>query len=134
MKQVNFALLGLIAIIHAGFLIVETCFWTNPAVYGRLSFSNEQAIKAAPIVANTGLYNGFLAAGLTWSLIRPDDKALRTFFLTCVFVAGVFGFVTLQSRGPLVLQSLPATVAFALMHFARPKAVHTPAIQAPSAR
>lgn len=32
-------------------------------------FTLDEAIKAAPIVANAGLYNGFLAGGLIWGLV-----------------------------------------------------------------
>lgn len=49
-------------------------------------FANETKVLAA----NQGLYNGFLAAGLIWSLfIERKDVAL--FFLICVFIAGIFG-------------------------------------------
>jgi putative membrane protein len=43
--------------------------------------------------ANMGLYNGFLAAGLVWSLRAPPELNVRLalFFVSCVLVAGLFG-------------------------------------------
>jgi putative membrane protein len=67
-------------------------------------------------VANAGLYNGFIAAGLVWSLLsstHPQD--VRFFFLTCVMVAGIFGAATLKTPKTLGLQTLPALVALLLV-------------------
>ena len=67
----------------------------------------------APIVANAGLYNSFLAAGLIWSVVSgsggPD---IAVFFLTCVAVAGVFGAITLKPT-TLLLQTVPGVIALA---------------------
>ena len=67
------------------------------------------------LAANQGLYNGFLAAGLGWSLAAaaPFDHALKLFFLSCVLVAGVYGAVT-ASRAILYIQALPAIAALAV--------------------
>ena len=66
------------------------------------------------LAANQGLYNGFLAAGLIWGLIRKDDGfALRVFFLTCVVVAGVFGAITAKPS-ILFVQAVPALIALVL--------------------
>ncbi len=61
---------------------------------------------------NQGLYNGFLAAGLVWSLLAGDpvDYQAAVFFLVCVIVAGLYGAATV-SRRILVVQALPAAVA-----------------------
>jgi putative membrane protein len=69
------------------------------------------AHQVAPIVANAGLYNGFLVAGLIWGL-RSGARGyqIKTFFLICVIVAGVFGAVTLRPT-TLLLQSAPAGLA-----------------------
>ena len=42
------------------------------------------------LAANLGLYNGFLAAGLIWSLIS-QNKDIAVFFLSCVIIAGIYG-------------------------------------------
>ena len=66
------------------------------------------------LAANQGLYNGFLAAGLVWSLLAPAAYAtqLALFFLACVLVAGIYGGFTANKRIWL-LQALPAALALA---------------------
>lgn len=61
------------------------------------------------LAANQGLYNGFLAAGLIWSLII-DSLATQVFFLVCVIVAGVYGAAT-ANRRILIAQALPGALA-----------------------
>lgn len=69
------------------------------------------------LAANQGLYNGFLAAGLIWSLLIDDmvwQKNVALFFLGCVAVAGIYGGLT-ASRKILIVQALPALIAIALV-------------------
>jgi putative membrane protein len=77
----------------------------------RLAYSADEARKVAPIVANAGLYNGFLAAGLLWGLLSTgDDTAIKLFFLACVLAAGIFGVMTLKWTTLLLLAG-PAALA-----------------------
>ena len=77
------------------------------------------AEQTAVLAANQGLYNGFLAAGLIWSLFRKDDGiAIRYFFLGCVIVAGVFGAITAKPS-ILYVQAAPAFVALVVTLFSR---------------
>ncbi len=105
-------LVAFVALEHVGFLVLEMFLFKSPA--GRRIFRTtpEYAAQAAPLAANQGLYNGFLAAGLFWSLLAADPIAgqLRLFFLGCVLVAAVFGAATV-SRRILVIQGLPALLA-----------------------
>jgi len=105
-------LVAFVALEHLGFLVLEMFLFKSPA--GRRVFRTtpEFAVQAAPLAANQGLYNGFLAAGLIWSLLAPEQMAapLRLFFLACVLVAAVFGAATV-SRRILVIQGLPAALA-----------------------
>ena len=53
------------------------------------------------VAANQGLYNGFLAAGLLWALLRygvVGGRHILTFFLLCVLVAGCYGGATVHPR------------------------------------
>ena len=113
-------LVAFVALEHVGFLVLEMFLFKSPA--GRRIFRTtpEYAAQAAPLAANQGLYNGFLAAGLFWSLCAPDPVAgpLRLFFLACVLIAAVFGAATV-SRRILVIQGLPALLALVLT-FASP--------------
>ncbi len=105
-------LVAFVALEHVGFLVLEMFLFKSPA--GRRVFRTtpEFAAQAAPLAANQGLYNGFLAAGLFWSLCAPEPLAgpLRLFFLACVLIAAVFGAATV-SRRILVVQGLPAALA-----------------------
>ena len=112
------ALVGLVALLHLYFLILEMFLWDTP--YGRKAFglTPEFARASKALAANQGLYNGFLAAGLLWGLaLGGAGDAVKVFFLACVVVAGVFGAVTV-SRKILFIQALPAAVALLLLLFA----------------
>jgi len=105
-------LTGLVALLHLWFLVLEMFLWTWP--YGRkvFSLSEEKARQTRALAMNQGLYNGFLAAGLGWALLGGDET-VRTFFLGCVIVAGIFGAITVNRR-ILWVQALPAALALAL--------------------
>ncbi|PYP83218.1 MAG: DUF1304 domain-containing protein [Candidatus Angelobacter sp. Gp1-AA117] len=114
--------LGLVALVQVGIAITEMFFWKNPIIYGRVSnlFGADVAVQAAPIVANAGLYNAFIAAGIIWGLLGAGNRVqIKLFFLVCVIVAGIFGGVTLKSGGPLVLQTIPGTIALLLVWMCR---------------
>ena len=79
----------------------------------------EQAAQTRVLAANQGLYNGFLVAGLVWGLLLGEaGDAIKTFFLLCVVVAGVFGAAT-ASRRILFVQAMPAAIALVLLWGAR---------------
>jgi putative membrane protein len=108
-------LTGIVAALHVYFLILEMFLWTGPTgqrVFGRTAAEQE---SSKVLAANQGLYNGFLAAGLVWSLVGSDLVALpiRMFFLGCVVVAGIYGGMT-ASRRILFVQAVPAAIALAI--------------------
>lgn len=107
----------LVAALHAYFLVLEMFLWRTP--FGRRSFRTtaEFADSSAVLAANQGLYNGFLAAGLLWALVWygvTTGRAILTFFLLCIVVAGVYGGFSV-SRRILMVQALPAVIAIALL-------------------
>ena len=108
--------IGVVAALHLYFLVLEMFLWDTP--FGRKTFamSEEQAAETKTLAGNQGLYNGFLVAGLVWSLIAADPEGyrLRLFFLGCVIVAGLYGAATV-SRRILMVQALPAAIALALV-------------------
>jgi putative membrane protein len=116
MRAAVVALVGLIALLHLYFLVLEMFLWTKPAGRRVFGTSREMAEATKTLAANQGLYNGFLAAGLVWSLLAPRGLGapLQVFFLACVVVAGVFGGAT-ASRKILWVQALPAAVALGLV-------------------
>jgi len=114
------ALVLLVAAEHLWFLVLEMFLFTKPLGLKTFHVTEAYAKQSAPAMANQGLYNGFLAAGLLWSLFAAEPFAfqLKLFFLGCVVVAGVFGAATV-SRAILFLQALPAAVAVAVVLLAQ---------------
>jgi putative membrane protein len=107
----------LVAALHVYFLVLEMFVWRTP--FGRRTFGTtaDFAQSSAVLAANQGLYNGFLAAGLLWALLWYgviSGRAILSFFLVCIVVAGLFGGFTV-SRRILIVQALPAVIAIALL-------------------
>lgn len=109
MRVIANVLIGLVALSHLGFLVLEMFFWDHPVGRKVFNLTPELSARTAALAANQGLYNGFLAAGLVWAL-WADRRDLRGFFLGCVIVAGVFGGLTAKTS-ILFIQALPAAIA-----------------------
>jgi len=106
---------GLVALLHLYFLVLEMFLWDKPAGLRAFGHTREAASASKVLAANQGLYNGFLAAGLIWGLARgAAGTDIKLFFLTCVLIAGVYGALT-ASRKILYVQALPAAIALALV-------------------
>ena len=113
MSMLAQVLVGLVALLHAWFLVLEMFLWSTP--YGRRTFGHtaEHAEASRVLAANQGLYNGFLAAGLAWGLMQgAAGRPVVVFFLACVIVAGLYGGFT-ASRKILLVQALPGALALA---------------------
>jgi putative membrane protein len=107
-------LIGLVAALHVYFLVLEMFLWRGPRGRALSGFTAQQAELTAPLAANQGLYNGFLAAGLIWGLIAADPTGhqVTVFFLLCVVVAGLYGGST-ANRSIFFAQAVPGAVALA---------------------
>src|SRR5437660_5420937 len=105
-------LIALVALEHVYFLVLEMFLWTTPRTRAAFGMNAEQAEQTKVLAANQGLYNGFLAAGLIWSLIAvaPQAKELALFFAACVLVAGLYGGATANKR-IFLIQAAPAGIA-----------------------
>jgi len=103
------ALLLLVAIEHVWILILEMFLWTRPLGLKTFRQSKQAAEATRVLAANQGLYNGFLAAGLFWSL-ATGERPVQFFFVICVLVAGIYGGLTAK-RSILYIQGLPALLA-----------------------
>lgn len=115
MRMLADVAVGIVALLHVLFLVLEMFLWTKPVGRRIFGLTREVAEGSKALAANQGLYNGFLAAGLVWGLFAQPEMALsiRVFFLGCVIVAGVFGAATAK-RSILFVQALPAAIALAL--------------------
>ena len=120
MVEIANLMVAAVAALHVYFLVLEMFLWTKPL--GLKTFGNtaEKAADSAVLAANQGLYNGFLAAGLIWGLVQRVPELsfqIKTFFLLCVIVAGLYGALT-ASRKILFVQAMPAVLALILLWLA----------------
>ena len=110
---------GLVALLHLYFLVLEMFLWTTPFGMKTFKRTKEEQEQTKTLAANQGLYNGFLVAGLVWSFFAPSFAyELRLFFLICVIVAGVYGAAT-AAKQILFFQAVPAAIALALVILSR---------------
>ncbi|MEK3696329.1 DUF1304 family protein [Paenibacillus sp. LMG 31459] len=113
MMIVSLILVALVALEHVYILVLEMFLWTTPRAQKSFGTTPQFARETKSLAANQGLYNGFLAAGLVWSLLHPNDTfsvQLQLFFLICVAVAAVYGGITAK-KSILLVQGLPAFIA-----------------------
>ena len=119
MKKVATVFVVVVAFEHLLFLALEMFLWTTPTGIQIFGLTPEFAEQSRALAANQGLYNGFLAAGLIWSLFRKDDAlSIQVFFLTCVLAAGIFGAITAKAS-ILYVQGAPALLALVLVLLTR---------------
>lgn len=112
-----YVLIGLIAFIHLYILWFEMFAWTTKGPKVFRSFPKDLFEPTKAMAANQGLYNGFLAAGLIWSLLIQDvawHQNVALFFLACVAVAGIYGALTADKK-IIYVQTVPAVLAMALV-------------------
>ena len=112
MSVVSMLIVGLIALLHLYILWFEMFKWTSrgPKVFKQ--FPKELFEPTKTMAANQGLYNGFLAAGLLWSLVISDPVwqfKVAMCFLLFVLVAGIYGAAT-ASKNILFVQAIPAAL------------------------
>ena len=104
-------LITVVALIHFFILVLEMFLWNTKTGHMAFYLRPEFARDTRVLAANQGLYNGFLAAGLLWSLwLGENGIQVAIFFLTCVLIAGLFGAAT-ASRKILYVQAIPALAA-----------------------
>jgi putative membrane protein len=104
---------------HCYFLWLEMFAWTTKARKIFKTIPQDLFVPTKTMAANQGLYNGFLAAGLIWSLFITDPiwaANISLFFLGCVLLAGIYGGITV-SRKIFFIQGIPALVGAILWGF-----------------
>jgi len=116
MQILSMIFVALVAIEHVYILALEMFLWMKPSTMKTFGVTVEQANEMKTMAANQGLYNGFLAAGLFYSLVASPAVIgfqFKVFFLLCVIVAGIYGGVTVKPRIAIV-QAVPAAIALVL--------------------
>ena len=107
-------LILLVAVEHIYILIIEMFF--SESKVAQRSFGLEKEFlkdeRVKIMMANQGLYNGFLAMGLIWSIFETGvfQIQLAIFFLSCFVCAAIYGAVTVSYR-ILLMQGIPAILA-----------------------
>ncbi|MBT8186950.1 MAG: DUF1304 domain-containing protein [Croceitalea sp.] len=117
MTLVTDIVIAIVALLHLYFLWLEMFVWTTKAKKVFKNFPKDLFEPTKAMAANQGLYNGFLAAGLIWSLLIADPLwqiYVGIFFLSCVFIAGAYGAYSI-SKKILVVQSFPALIGLLLL-------------------
>ena len=104
-------LIAIVAFEHFYFLILEMFLWTKPKGIKTFKLkSKEFAEETRVLAANQGLYNGFLAAGLLFSIIQKDITT-AVFFLVCVTIAGIYGSYSTKQIKLFYIQAVPSIIA-----------------------
>ncbi|MEO9571071.1 MAG: DUF1304 domain-containing protein [Polaribacter sp.] len=115
MKILQIIIISLVALIHVYIVYLEMVIWTSKKSMKAFGIETKEfAEKTKVMAANQGLYNGFLAAGLIWSLII-EETSFSLFFLLCVLIAGIYGAYSTKKKNILIIQSLPAFVGILLL-------------------
>ncbi len=110
MSLLSNVLVVIVALLHVYIMVFEMFLWTKRGPKIFRSFPTDLFEPTKTMAANQGLYNGFLAAGLLWSVVISDpvwQKNVALCFLVYVLVAGIYGALTVEKR-ILFVQSVPA--------------------------
>ncbi|MDO4636380.1 MAG: DUF1304 domain-containing protein [Lautropia sp.] len=117
MSGLAMGLVVLVMLEHLFILWMEMFSWERTGRKVFTSLSPELFGLTRAMAANQGLYNGFLVAGLLWSLLIADPVwqcRVATFFLGCVLTAGAYGGITV-GRKIFLVQGLPALLGLLVL-------------------
>ena len=112
-------IIGIVAFVHIYILWMEMFAWTTRGKKVFKNFPEDLFEKTKALAANQGLYNGFLAAGLIWSLLIKDiqwAENVSIFFLSCILVASIYGAFTADKK-IFFVQGLLPLIGLALIIF-----------------
>ncbi|AOW20829.1 DUF1304 domain-containing protein [Urechidicola croceus] len=109
MTTLQITFITLVAFLHIYFMILEMFLWTKPKGLKAFGLKKDFAEQSKVLAANQGLYNGFLSAGLIWSLIESRHD-IAIFFLSCVMIAGIYGAYSTKKMKLFFIQSIPAII------------------------
>lgn len=117
MKTLITILISFVALEHFYFMYLEMFLWTTPKGIKAFGLKSKEFAKDTKVLAaNQGLYNGFLACGLLFSLLT-QTQSTSIFFLSCVAIAGIYGAYSTRKTKLFYLQSVPAIVSLLLICF-----------------
>lgn len=119
LKKIALALVAIIALLHFYIAWFEIFAWTTrgPTIFD--SFPADLFDQTVQMAANQGIYNAFLAVGLSWALFIKDpkwQKNIAVCFLLFVAVAGIMASITVAVKSGLP-QLIPAVLALGFLSF-----------------
>ena len=94
-------LIFIISLEHFYIMWIEMFSWTKMGKKVFKSIPEDLFEKTKGLAANQGLYNGFLAVGLLWSIFEKNvdfSKNISIFFLGCIIVAGIYGAISSDKK------------------------------------
>ena len=116
MTFVQSFIVALVAFEHIYFMVLEMFLWDKPKGLKTFGMNLEEAKKTKILAQNQGLYNGFLAAGLLWSIINNNNSLqIALFFLICITIAGIYGAYTTKKIKLFYVQAIPAIIGILLI-------------------
>jgi len=117
MELLTRIIIGIVALEHLYILWIEMFAWETKGKETFKSLPKHLFKDTKGLAANQGLYNGFLAAGLIWSLLISDvtwQHHIALFFLGCVIIAAVYGAIS-ADKSIFFKQGLPAIIGLILV-------------------
>lgn len=118
MTFIQILVISFIAFEHFYFMILEMFYWEKPKGLKAFGLTFEEAKSTKTLAKNQGLYNGFLAVGLIWSIFMKENSfQITLFFLICIAIAGVFGAYTTKKIKLFYIQAIPAIIGIIILVF-----------------
>lgn len=115
MNSITIILILLVAIEHLYFLVLEMFLWTKPKGIKTFGLkSKEFAEETKVLAANQGLYNGFLALGLIFTVLE-QNMHFAILFLLFVTIAGIYGSYSTKNIRLFFVQGVPAILALIVL-------------------
>jgi putative membrane protein len=119
MMLISKILIGIVALEHIYILWIEMFAWTTKGVATFKSLPQNLFPSTKGLAANQGLYNGFISAGLIWSLLINDQvwaENIAVFFLVFIVIAGIYGAIT-ADKSIVLKQAMPAFITIITLLF-----------------
>lgn len=122
---------GLSALVHIVFFLMESLFWSNPAVHGLFKVTQQTDAEIIDVfIKNQGFYNLFLALGIFAGLAlarrhQIASKILITYI--CLFMFGaalVLLFTKPEMLSGVFIQGIPPLIALFTLHYNRSSSKH----------
>ncbi len=123
MSRIASIIVAIVGLVHTYIAWFEIFAWQTRGPKVFTDFPPELFSQTVPLAANQGLYNGFLAAGLFWSLFIRDaqwQRNIASCFLIFVAIAGIFGAFTADTK-TLYVQLIPASLGLISVWLLKPR-------------